>query len=468
MLSSIGKKQIYWTITIFLSIVAYFLPLGEVYTPTMKKFFAITVFGLCLLAFELANNFAIGMFLPVAWICTGVADFATAFSPYLSTNFFLLMNAFLFAGIMSKTGLLQRIGYALLTKFGGTYNSAIWALFLIGTVLSFISMMNAYIIICTIALALAKALNISSNDKAAVPIFTAVIVTVINSKVICYSPISISILNSSLQTVMPGFSVDFFTLVLHNWPMYIFCVFFLWLTLKWYEKANKKENTSFDLTMFKEQIKAAYQRLGNIKKEEKICAAVLFGVFVWMLFYSLGFLKFDVVYAFLCANILLFVLNIADQEDLKSINVGTLVVVMAFVAVGSVATSIQATALISTGVSSIFGGIGNYWSSLGSLLFGVISNFILTPYAMMAMLPSVIASYCIDLGWTFLPNFNACYLASDMIFLPYEYPLALICFGFGICNMANVVKMLSLKTIGAIAFVVLIMMPYWKLLGLYG
>ena len=111
-----NKKTLYWGITILLTVGCYFLPLGEVYTPVMKRFFAITVLGLCILAFELMHNFALGMLLPSLWVMFGVTDFATAFSPYVSTNFFVLVNAFLFAMVLTKTGFLNRIGYALIVK----------------------------------------------------------------------------------------------------------------------------------------------------------------------------------------------------------------------------------------------------------------------------------------------------------------------------------------------------------------
>lgn len=111
-MGTIQKKQaIYWGVSIILAIAGYFLPLGDIYTVEMKKFVAITIFGLCLLAFELGNNWMIAMLMPTAWVISGVTDFATAFGTFGSMNFIMLLNAFLFAAILSKTGLMDRIGY---------------------------------------------------------------------------------------------------------------------------------------------------------------------------------------------------------------------------------------------------------------------------------------------------------------------------------------------------------------------
>ena len=461
------KKALYWAITIILAAAGYFLPLGEVYTMPMKRFFAITILGLCILAFELMDNFALGMMMPTLWVMTGVTDFATAFSPYVSSNFFLLLNAMLFAMILAKTGLMNRIGYSLIVKFGGTYESGVWAIFIIGTVLSFVSMMNSAILTCTIALSMIMALGIKPNEKAAVPIMTAVVLSCANAKVICYSPISITIMNASVQSIIPDFLIDYPTLVWHNWPMFVFMILFQWAVLKWYQRSRKKSDVNFDLSAFKAENMAKYQALGKMSNNERICTVMLISIFAWMGLYTLKVIPFDVVYAFILANVVFYLLGIADASDVRQINFGMTVVVMAFVAVGTVATQINATALISSGIAHLFGSLSGYWASFATLLFGTAANFVLTPYAMMSMLPATVAAYCQELGLAFFPQFNACYNAADIIFFPYEYPLILIIFGFGLCNMAQTVKMLTSKALTSIAFIALIMMPYWYLLGLY-
>ncbi len=462
-----NKKTLYWGITILLTVGCYFLPLGEVYTPVMKRFFAITVLGLCILAFELMHNFALGMLLPSLWVMFGVTDFATAFSPYVSTNIFVLVNAFLFAMVLTKTGFLNRIGYALIVKSGGTYNSGVWALLLIGIVLSFVSMMNATIIIATIGFSMAVALGIKPTDKAAVPIFTALVLGAANSKVICYSPISITIMNASVQAVIPDFTIDYFSLVLHNLPMVLFIVLFMWAVLKWYEKSSKKDGVSYDLEGFKAEYKEKYEALGKMSKNEKIAACTLCGIFLWMLLNTLRIIPFDVVYAFILANIFLFSLGIATTEDVKNVNYSITFVVMAFVAVGTVAGKIGATSLVTAGVASVLGSLGTYWASFGTAVFGTLANFVLTPYAMMSMLPATVAAYCQQLGMSFLPHLYATYLAGDIVFFPYEYPLILLIYGFGICSMPKVIKMLTAKALASLVFIVAIMMPYWYILGLY-
>ena len=163
----------------------------------------------------------------------------------------------------------------------------------------------------------------------------------------------------------------------------------------------------------------------------------------------------------------MFLAGIADESCLRNVSIGNVAVVMSFVSVGVVAAALQLTSLISAGVTSLFGSMGDYWATVGTLIFGIVSNFILTPYAMMTMLPTVVISYCIDIGWSWLPHFLSCYMAADLIFFPYEYPTVLIIFGFGMITMKNAIKMLSIKLVLSVIFIIAILMPYWKLLGLY-
>lgn len=463
---SVNKKKLaMWAATIILMIIGYNLPLGEIYTVQAQRFVAITIMGLCLLAFGLMNNWAIGMLMPAAWVLFGVTNFSTAYSAWVSTSAILLMNALLFSNILGKTGLLQRIGYCLILKSGGTYISGVWAIFVVGLVISGASMMMNFVLIATIAYSMYKALDLKPSDKASIPIFTAVVLTATQAKAFLYCPLSIGIMNASVQTIFPEMNITYGQLLLYNIPMLAFLVLFMWGTLKWYQVSSKKAGEVYDVTAAKALYQSQYDNLGKIQPKEKLCAFALVILFGWMLSQPLHGL--DIVYGFVFVNVMLFVLNIADDKDVRNVNFSMHAVVMAFVAVGTVANSLQMTAIISGGVGSLFGHLDNYWATLGTLLFGTAANFILTPYAMMSMLPATVAAYCADIGWSFWPHFNACYLSADLVFFPYEYPLVLILYGFGFCTMANTIKMLTVKGVLSILFIALIMMPYWYLLGIY-
>ena len=300
------KKLFKWGITGVLALAGYFLPLGDIYTTPMRRFVAITIIGLCLLAFNLMNNWAIGMMMPALWVLSGVTNFSTAFSAWISPTSMMLINALLFAVILSKTGLIQRIGYGLILKSGGTYYSGVWAILFVGIVISAVSMMTNFVLIATLALAMFKALDLKPTDKAAVPIFTAVILAATHAKAIIYCPLSIGIMNASVQAIYPDMNISYIQLLLYNWPMLIFIIGFMWLVLKWYKVSTKREGKILNLAATKAVYRANYEKLGKMGRKEKISAVLLIGLFAWMILYPLH--KLDIVYAFIGANVLFFIL----------------------------------------------------------------------------------------------------------------------------------------------------------------
>lgn len=104
---------------------------------------------------------------------------------------------------------------------------------------------------------------------------------------------------------------------------------------------------------------------------ERKSTLILASIFIWMERYTLKLIPFDVVYAFILANIAFYLLGIAEASDIRQINFGMIVIIMAFVAVGTIATKLDATALISSSIAHLCGSLGGYWASFATLLFSI-------------------------------------------------------------------------------------------------
>ena len=55
-MAKLSKKSIQWIIVILAFVLVKLFPTGELWTPTLSMFLAITVSGILLLAFNLLNN----------------------------------------------------------------------------------------------------------------------------------------------------------------------------------------------------------------------------------------------------------------------------------------------------------------------------------------------------------------------------------------------------------------------------
>ena len=57
------------------------------------------------------------------------------------------------------------------------------------------------------------------------------------------------------------------------------------------------------------------------------------------------------------------------------------------------------------------------------------------------------------------------YHGVDQIIMPYEYALYLIFVSFGLIRLGDFIKLCSVKMVVNLIFVMVILIPYWRLIG---
>ena len=99
--TSINKKLLLkWAISIVVSIIPLFVATNDVYTAQIQHFLVFTLLGICLLAFELLNGFAVSFLMIAGWVLTGVTDFAGAMTSFTTTNFIMIVTAMVFVNVI--------------------------------------------------------------------------------------------------------------------------------------------------------------------------------------------------------------------------------------------------------------------------------------------------------------------------------------------------------------------------------
>ena len=63
--------------------------------------------------------------------------------------------------------------------------------------------------------------------------------------------------------------------------------------------------------------------------------------------------------------------------------------------------------------------------------------------------------------------YTSFYFACDQIILPYEYANYLLAYSFGVMSMKHFIQLTGTKMIVGTIFLILIMFPYWKLIGIF-
>lgn len=458
------KTIMKWCICVILGLLPLLVPLSETYTVQMQRFLIITVFGIAILAFELMNNFAVAIMLPTLWLLAGVCNYATAFSSWTNSTSMMMIGSMVLVAVYQKIGLLNRIGYWCIVRAGGTFTGIIWGLYFASLAIMLLGFSMPMILTYAFAYTLYKALGLKPSDRESIIIVLVTILGGVQSATYLYCPLTMSLLNTSAQSVMPEINIAWYQLIFYNCPTFFVSTLLVWATLKWYKIKIKNQGISGEKG--KEHFQDAYRKLGAISSAEKKGSIIL--ILIAAFLFTQPFHNLDAAYAFMIAVVLFFVpgINIGDNETVKNVPWDNIFLIMAFLAVGSVGTQLGLNNIISNGLVPIISAMGPYWSVLGTFIMATVSNFILSPFAMLAVLPAPIAQYCIDAGFDFLPHLYALYQAKDMVFLPYEYPTYLVLFAFGMVKMGDMIKICTVKSLVMLATFLVIFMPFWHFMGL--
>ena len=159
-------------------------------------------------------------------------------------------------------------------------------------------------------------------------------------------------------------------------------------------------------------------------------------------------------------------INLATEEDLK-INYGMVIFVVATMSIGVVSNVVGAGTylaelfypLVAQTSSVVF--IGAIW------IVAFVVNFLLTPLAGISTLVGPLAHIGELVGINPYVVIFAFMQGMDQVLLPYENVMMLLFMGFGMLSMQDFVKYFGIRAILNFLFVLIILVPYWHLLGIF-
>lgn len=91
-----------WAIIIGLTLACFLIPEGGIITMNVKLFFAITVFGLALAAFEIVPTLMISLLMPALWMILKVAPANVVLSPWMTTTSLMGCRCFIYGGYIGR------------------------------------------------------------------------------------------------------------------------------------------------------------------------------------------------------------------------------------------------------------------------------------------------------------------------------------------------------------------------------
>ena len=458
-LNSIDRSYaIKWAISIGMAIALLLIPEQGIYTYQVKWFIAITVFGLALAAFEIVHTMFISIVMPSLWVLLGVAPAATVMSPWVGTTFLMIVGALFMAATLEDCGLLQRIAYFLMCQVKGNYFSLLLAVMMVSVILGLLTAGRGYLVMAPLAAGLCLSLGGLRKNLGA-GLASAVMLGGCTSHIYTYQASNWAVINKMGANFLGPHDITPLGIILHNWPMFFVSIGILLIISKWF----KPEDGLGEVTYFRERL----HEMGQITHREKANAVMLGLLLLYIFTVSLHKLDINLGFALIPWIVYLPFVKGADENTMKKMNFPVIFFTAACMSIGTVASSLGFGTVLAEGCINLLHGSTSPFAIM-SIVFSTvfILNFLMTPLAIFSLITEPLFIMATDLGYSVIPFAYAIQACAEAIILPYEYIPYLIVYGFGMISMKDFIKVNILRSILFFAGFLIILVPYWMLIGL--
>ena len=453
------RKLVKIAITVLIPILIFCIPVTETFTSNMRTFLALTAWMLLWAAFEITDLLVPSLLWPVLLILLGIVPATTIYNSWLSLVIPCCVSAILLAGILQKIGLLERLTFWIVAKCGGSFNRTMYALYFACLIMSVVTFAGASIIIAALCYGMCKSLHMEGKEEAAITMMVGML-GASTVRMFIYQPLTTGLIMGSVNSIDPNFTLTVFDVFKYGWPGVLYSLFMIFIFLR----VAKTKNSSINGT--KEYFEKVYKEKGKMTIEEKkgvfLLVILMLGILTSPIHGIDGMAIFVIVACLAyCPGI-----DIGTASEIKGLPIGTIFFIASCMAIGAGCTETGLTPLISSICTPILADLDTKVILIGILLFGIILNFLMTPMAMVAVFTGPMVALCSGAGINpFAPIFTFLF-STDMVFLPYEYVTFLIFFSFGVMSSWQFIKYHSIKNIIFIVFFIILILPYWTLIGL--
>lgn len=457
------KKLIKWIISIAMMFTPMLMQVNENYTTNIRTFFMITILIIMVWAFELMPLAAPALILPIIYISFGLATPAQAFSPWTTEMPWLFIGGMVISSVFERTGLMKRMAITAIKIAGGTYRGILLGFLIVGLILCVIIPSTAArtTLFLPLAFGIITALNLKKNSKEAIAIMAASSFMALTPYTIVdgINLISYSIAkNFNVHLTWMEYMTEMGLMTFLLSAVYIVAIIFFY---RGDASIFKKENHF----KTKEYFDKEHSKLGKMSIREKKVILVLAIMVAILCTSSIHKISAGWVFAIGAFCFYLPGIDVAEDKDLKSVNMPMIILMTGAMTIGAVS--------MATGTGAFIGRIltvylkGNSFTIVSmSWVIGVIVNFLLTPLAAASALTQPLVEAAIENGITPTVILNSYAVGLEQIIFPYEYVLPLMMFSYGVMSLKEFVKIYILKMILSIIFLLVICVPYWGMLGL--
>lgn len=453
-----------WLLSLLIPAGAYFAVQTAVQAdpslnPHLPMFFAITVWATDIL--PAVPSAAAMTFL---YLLCNVAPAPVIFGAWGAFLPWICFGALILSEALEQTGLTRRLALQLMHLVGATFTRIVVSLMTVGMFMAFLlpDIMCRVIIFVAIAHGLVMALELDPKSR----ISSAIIMAGFCSAT---SPGYGFLTGTEMSLIAMDQIKSIITIptwgeyALANLPFIIlYCCFSIFMCVK---IIPGKEHIPHE-DHLKEVVAERLRDMGPMTTQEWKLLILMICAITGLLTSKWHGLNGYFLYALIAICCYLPWIGLASFENVRKLNVGFLVFIVACLGMGSVAVHLGAAKWFASLVVPLIDGLSPIWLVLSSYLSAVAVNFMLTPLAAVSALSLPWAEIAQHVNMNPLPMLYSFLYGLDQYIFPYEYALYMYIFSTGYITPKHMFKGLGLRILFVAVILMLLQVPYWKLIGL--
>lgn len=458
-----------WLLSLLIPAGAYFAVQTAVQAdpslnPHLPMFFAITLWAITVWATDILPAVPSAAAMTFLYLLCNVAPAPVIFGAWGAFLPWICFGALILSEALEQTGLTRRLALQLMHLVGATFTRIVVSLMTVGMFMAFLlpDIMCRVIIFVAIAHGLVMALELDPKSR----ISSAIIMAGFCSAT---SP-GYGFLTG---TEMPLIAMDQIKsiITIPTWGEYalanlpfiiLYCCFSIFMCVK---IIPGKEHIPHE-DHLKEVVAERLRDMGPMTTQEWKLLILMICAITGLLTSKWHGLNGYFLYALIAICCYLPWIGLASFENVRKLNVGFLVFIVACLGMGSVAVHLGAAKWFASLVVPLIDGLSPIWLVLSSYLSAVAVNFMLTPLAAVSALSLPWAEIAQHVNMNPLPMLYSFLYGLDQYIFPYEYALYMYIFSTGYITPKHMFKGLGLRILFVAVILMLLQVPYWKLIGL--
>lgn len=458
-----------WLLSLLIPAGAYFAVQTAVQAdpslnPHLPMFFAITLWAITVWATDILPAVPSAAAMTFLYLLCNVAPAPVIFGAWGAFLPWICFGALILSEALEQTGLTRRLALQLMHLVGATFTRIVVSLMTVGMFMAFLlpDIMCRVIIFVAIAHGLVMALELDPKSR----ISSAIIMAGFCSAT---SP-GYGFLTGTEMSLIAMYQIKSIITIptwgeyaLANLPFIIlYCCFSIFMCVK---IIPGKEHIPHE-DHLKEVVAERLRDMGPMTTQEWKLLILMICAITGLLTSKWHGLNGYFLYALIAICCYLPWIGLASFENVRKLNVGFLVFIVACLGMGSVAVHLGAAKWFASLVVPLIDGLSPIWLVLSSYLSAVAVNFMLTPLAAVSALSLPWAEIAQHVNMNPLPMLYSFLYGLDQYIFPYEYALYMYIFSTGYITPKHMFKGLGLRILFVAVILMLLQVPYWKLIGL--